>query len=247
MCDRIKELVLFRKTKNLSFQIIAGNVCTAMGYMDLANAGADAVKVGVGCGAICITRMKTGFGVPQFSAIQECAEAAKRLRVPIIADGGIRDSRDMILALAAGANSIMTGSLFSKTEDSCGEKYWRDKDCSCKNCKNEKFNECSEMQFFNSGGEPKNTQMYVKYRGQASKDFQDDFYGKMKTGTVAEGVAFYAKVTGSAQDVIDDLSGSLRSALTYGGSRNIKELQRKAEFRRVTATYMPESKPRPNQ
>lgn len=191
-------------------QIIAGNVCTAMGYQDLANAGADAVKIGIGGGACCTTRMKTGFGVPQFSAILECAKVAQKLRVPIIADGGIRDSRDVVLALAAGASTVMCGKLFAVTKESAAEK--RDDGT-------------------------------VKYRGQASADFQKDFYGEVKAGTVPEGVAMWETVENGAQEVIDNLLGGLRSGMTYAGAKNLKELQRKAEFVQVTRNYLAESKP----
>ena len=93
--------------------VIAGNVCTPMAYQDLVNAGADGVKVGVGPGSACTTRVITGFGVPQFTAIFECAKIAEKLRVPLIADGGIRTSKDVVLALAAGASSVMIGKLFA--------------------------------------------------------------------------------------------------------------------------------------
>ena len=197
-------------------EVIAGNVCTAMAYHDLINAGADAVKVGVGPGAACTTRMVTGFGVPQFTAIRECAVIAEKLRVPLIADGGIRNSRDLVLALAAGASSVMLGKLFSLTKESAAQKR-------AANCP--------------SG-------MESKYRGQASADFQKDFFGGVKKDTVPEGVDFWAPVTGSAQDFIDDMLGGLRSGLTYGGAKSIKELQRKAEFVEVTGMYMHEAMPR---
>lgn len=197
--------------------VIAGNVCTSVGYHDLCNWGADAVKVGVGPGAACTTRMVTGFGVPQLSAILECAEVAERMRVPLIADGGIRDSRDIVLSLAAGASSVMAGKLFALTLESAAHKR-------------------------SVQGHP--TRLEAKYRGQASSDFQKDFYGKVKEGTVAEGESFWAPVTGTAEEVISSLMGGLRSGLTYAGARNIKELQRKAEFVRVTSTYLAESRPR---
>ncbi len=199
-------------------EIIAGNVCTPMAYHDLVNAGADAVKVGVGPGAACTTRMVTGFGVPQFSAIYECAQIAEKLRVPLIADGGIRTSRDVVLALAAGASTVMIGKLFALTEESAAPKR-----------KSEKSK---------SGKE-------AKFRGQASEDFQIDYYGGLKDKTVAEGIDFWAPVSGSATQLIRDLMGGLRSGLTYGGARNIKELQRKAEFVEVSTAYMHESAPRP--
>lgn len=194
--------------------VIAGNVCTAMAYHDLVNAGADAVKVGIGPGAACTTRMTTGFGVPQFSAIWDCAQIAEKLRVPLIADGGIRTSRDLVLALAAGASTVMVGKLFALTHESAAPKR-----------KGEKG-------------------MEAKFRGQASEDFQTDFYGGLKEKTVAEGVDFWASVSGNAEQLIHQLLGGLRSGMTYGGARSLKELQRKAEFVEVTATYIQESKPR---
>lgn len=209
MLENIQKYKRLAPTK----EVIAGNVCTAMGYTDLVNAGADAVKVGVGPGSICITRMMTGFGVPQFTAVQECGEMAKRLRVPIIADGGIREPRDAMIALAAGASTVMMGGLFGKTLESAGETIEKD------------------------------GKIWKHIRGQASKEFQEGFYGKMRKGTVEEGVSFDTPVSGSVQELIDKYCGALRSALTYGGARDIKEFQRKAEFVKVSSSYMNESKP----
>lgn len=212
MCNYIEEL----KSTHPDRDIIAGNVCTGMAYHDLVNAGADAVKVGIGPGAACTTRIITGFGVPQFTAIKDCAEVAEKLRVPLIADGGIRSSRDIVLALAAGASTVMIGKLFALTDESAAPKR--------------KAIDASVVE--------------AKYRGQASEDFQTDFYGGLKEKTVAEGVDFWAPTTGTAQSLIDSMLGGIRSGLTYGGARNIKELQRKAEFVAVTSTYIQESKPR---
>merc|ERR1712178_127622 len=119
MCNLVRKLKKARPDKD----VIAGNVCTPMGYQDLVISGADAVKVGVGCGAACTTRIKTGFGVPQFTAIDKCAHIAKKLRVPIIADGGIVYQKDMVLALAAGASSVMCGKLFARTRESACPKH----------------------------------------------------------------------------------------------------------------------------
>lgn len=184
--DRLIALVRKLKEAHPDKEVIAGNVCTAMAYHDLVNAGADAVKVGVGPGAACTTRIVTGFGVPQFTAIYECAKIAEKLRVPLIADGGIRSSREVVLALAAGASTVMIGKLFALTNESSA---------------------------------PKRTSEGVKeakFRGQASKDFQEDYYGGVKHKTVAEGVDFWAAVSGTATDLIETLLGGLRSGLTYG-------------------------------
>lgn len=210
------QFIRMLKASRPNAEVIAGNVCTAMAYCDLVSAGADAVKVGIGPGAACTTRIQTGFGVPQFTAVYECAQMAKKLRVPIIADGGIQHPRDMVIALAAGASTVMCGSLFAKTEESPG------------------------ILETESDGT-----LWKLYRGQASKEFQLDFYGKMRPKTVEEGIAFRVKITDTTQSVIDRFCGGLRSGLTYGGARDIKELQRKAEFIKVTSAYSHESFPRP--
>jgi IMP dehydrogenase len=210
--DRMLKFIHELKTSHPNKDIIAGNVCTPIACHDLILAGADAVKVGIGPGAACTTRMVTGFGVPQFTAIESCAKITQRLRVPLIADGGIRNSRDVVLALAAGASTVMIGKLFALTKESAAPK--------------------------------RNNGLEAKFRGQASEDFQTCFYGGLKPKTVAEGVDFWAPVTSTAKEFLESLYGGLRSALTYGGARSIKELQRKAEFTEVTASYIMESKPR---
>ena len=216
-CSRMVDLIKKVKRVFPNVQIIAGNVCTPMGVHDLAVAGADAVRVGIGGGSICITRMVTGFGVPQFTAIKNCAKVARKLNVPIIADGGIRSSRDIMIALGAGSSTVMMGGLFARTYESPSEK------------------------------KESNGDVFVTYRGSASKDFQDDFYGGVKKNTVPEGVSFKLKCTGSADDLIDELLGGIRSGMTYGGSKSIKEFHRKAEFMKVRGgTYMKESNPRRN-
>ena len=217
--NRMVNLVGDIKKHYPGVEVIAGNICTARAYHDLVNAGADAVKVGIGPGAACTTRMVTGFGVPQFTAIRDCAEEADHFRIPIIADGGIKSSKDVALALAAGASTVMIGKLFAVTEESAADK------------------EIDPHALLGS-------QYRAKYRGQASEDFQNEFYGGLKEKTVAEGTDFWAPVSGSAQELIDDLLGGLRTAMTYGGARSIKELHRKAEFMEVTSTYEAESKPR---
>ncbi len=209
--DKMFHMIEQLKKSHPTKDVIAGNVCTAMAYHDLVNAGADAVKVGVGPGAACTTRLVTGFGIPQFSAIYECASIAEKLRIPLIADGGIRTSRDVVLALAAGASTVMIGKLFALTSDSAAVKRQSEK---------------------NSG------LTEAKYRGQASEDFQNEFYGGLKDKTVAEGIDFWAPVSKTTRELIEKLLGGLRSGMTYGGARNIKELQRKAEFVEVTASYI---------
>jgi len=206
-----------REIKNARPQteVIAGNVCTAMAYQDLVNAGADAVKVGVGPGSNCTTRIMTGFGVPQFTAVYECGQLAKKLRVPIIADGGIREPRDAVIALAAGASTIMMGGIFARTKESAAPK-----------------------RILEDGT------MVARFRGQASAEFQEDYYGGVRPKTVPEGIGQDVKVSMTTEDVLHLYCGGLRSGMTYGGARDMKEFQRKAEFIRVLPTYMKESYPK---
>ncbi len=199
----------------------------------------------------CSTRKVTGFGVPQMTAILECAEIANKLRVPLIADGGIKGSREIALALAAGASTCMIGNLFAKTYESAAPKMieYIDEDTAVKD-----YYPLEKILKRNYGSyyDPKTKKEYfgkivAGYRGQASEEFQKDWLGGLKKGTVPEGVAFKTYCSGSAQDLIDELLGGLKSGMTYGGAKNIKELQRKAEFIRVFPSYKEESDPRIHQ
>lgn len=202
--------IQFLKSQIKELRIIAGNICTEVGYTDLVSAGASCCKIGIGNGGACTTRLVTGAGIPQFSAIYNISQLAKKYSIPIIGDGGIRTSGDVVKALAAGACSVMIGNLFAITEESAAEK--------------------------------KNGM--AKYRGQASEDFQNDYYGGLKLGTTPEGVSSWKPISGSASKLLDELLGGIRSGLTYGGARTIKELQRKAEFVEVLPSYIKESNPR---
>lgn len=202
---RVLKLIEKLKFEETGLRIIAGNVCTPEGYIDLVGAGADAVKVGIGPGSACTTRLVTGFGVPQLSALLEIDKAAKRLKVPFIADGGISSSGEIVKCLAAGAASVMMGKTFADTVESAA-----------------------------SG----------KYRGQASEQFQAERMRGLKKGTVPEGIEIDVSQKHSAQEIIDNLLGGVRSGLTYGGAKTIKELQEKAEWRKVTPSYVTESNPR---
>jgi IMP dehydrogenase len=210
--DVIKAL----KKKDTDIQVIAGNVCTYKAVMDLSKAGADIVKVGVGPGAACITRMMTGFGVPQFSAIQECFKAKKDIEiiykknVYLIADGGIKHPRDAVLALAAGADAVMMGSIFARTFESAAPKTTT------------------------------NGKTFGRYRGQASSEFMDEYFGETKKRQ-AEGVAFDVEITKSANDIFDEYEGGLRSALTYCGTDTLYDFRRNVEFFESTSNYMVES------
>ena len=220
--SRLLKAIEALRHKYPEVEVIAGNVCTADGYRDLVNAGATAVKVGIGPGAACTTRMVTGFGVPQFTAICDIAVPKRKLHVPVIADGGIRTSSDIVKALAAGADTVMLGKLFALTNESAAPKTTVPKESILKGAKQK-----------------------AKYRGQASADFQEDYFGATKDGTIPEGEAFWADVSGPAIDVLGRLLAGVRSGMTYGGARSIEELQRKAEFIQVTSNYQAESAPRP--
>lgn len=199
--------------------IMAGNVCTGSGFTDLVLAGADIVKVGVGPGAACTTRIMTGIGVPQFSAIQECAAAKASLLesgrpCSLVADGGIKYPRDACLAIAAGADAVMMGSVFARTFESAAKKTTRD------------------------------GRVYGRYRGQASSEFMEEFFGNGRLRQ-PEGVAFDVEIKQSADDVFDYYEGGLRSSLTYLGATDLKTFVRNAEFFESTGSYIHESHARP--
>jgi len=201
-------------------EIIAGNVATAAGVQDLAEAGADAVKVGVGSGSICTTRIVTGFGVPQLTALIDCAVAARAADLPLIADGGIRNGGDLTKALAAGANTAMIGSLLAGTEESPGASVVRD------------------------------GRRYKIVRGMASLSANIERKMVEKGGevdlvdweqVVPEGVEALVPYRGAVIDLLHQLVGGLRSGLSYAGATNIAELQEKAEFIQITGAGMRES------
>ena len=200
--------------------LIAGNVATAQGVRDLAEAGADAIKVGVGAGSICITRIVTGFGVPQLTAIAECAEAAQALKVPIIADGGVRTAGDLTKALAAGASTVMLGSLLAGTDESPGASVVR------------------------------NGRRYKVVRGMASLTANVARKEIEKLGEVdpdeweaivPEGVEAMVPQRGGVADILYQMVGGLRSGMSYAGANSIPDLWEKAEFVRITPAGREES------
>lgn len=194
--------------------IIAGNVATYAGADYLAAAGADAIKVGIGPGSVCTTRMKTGYGVPQLTAIQEC----KKVDRCVIADGGIRYPGDAVKALAAGADFVMLGGMLSGTEETPGEILER-KDAAG------------------------NTLRYKRFRGMASKEAQDDYMGGMAEWKTAEGVALEIPMKGPVRNVVLDVLGGIRSGMTYSGAATIKDLQRKAQFMEISRAGFEEGMP----
>ena len=206
------------KKKYPDLQVVVGNVATAEATHDLIEAGADAVKVGIGPGSICTTRVVTGIGVPQITAIMDCVEAAKESGIPIIADGGIKYSGDITKALACGASVIMAGSLFAGTEESPGETIMFE------------------------------GKQYKEYRGMGSlsamKSGSADRYFQNDTKKfVPEGVEGRVALKGSVGDVIYQLLGGLRSGMGYVGSKDLKELYEKARFLKITSASLIEGHP----
>lgn len=196
--------------------IIAGNVGTGEGTEALIEAGADVVKVGVGPGSICTTRIVAGVGVPQLTAIMECYRVARKTGTPLIADGGIRYSGDIVKALAAGADAVMIGNLFAGTDESPGEKVIY---------QGRAFKEYRGM---GSEGAMK--------KGSADRYFQDK-----NQKFVPEGVEGLVPYKGSVRDIVYQLIGGIRAGMGYLGARNIKELRTKSEFVKISFASIKES------
>jgi IMP dehydrogenase len=217
--DRVLNVVRKLKKELSQVDVIAGNVATPEGTKDLIDAGADAVKVGIGSGSICITRVVTGAGVPQLTAVLECAEAARESGVPIIADGGIRNSGDITKALAIGASSVMIGSMLAGTEESPGVTVMR------------------------------NGRKYKIHRGMASvgasmkrgtEEAEDE---AALLEYVAEGIEAFVPYRGTSHEILAQLAGGIRSGLSYCGAKTLAELRQNASFVRLTSAALKESYP----
>ncbi|HOQ16794.1 MAG: IMP dehydrogenase [Epulopiscium sp.] len=209
-----------KKIKSIypDLQVIAGNVATAEATKALIEAGADAVKVGIGPGSICTTRVIAGVGVPQITAIMDCSEAAKPYGIPIIADGGIKYSGDIVKAIAAGASVTMMGGIFAGTDESPGET------------------------------ELYQGRKYKVYRGMGSlaameKGSKDRYFQQDAKKLVPEGVEGRVPYKGPVEDTIFQLMGGLRAGMGYCGARNIKELMENARFVQITSAGLKESHP----
>ncbi|HHD0502742.1 IMP dehydrogenase [Campylobacter jejuni] len=212
--DTIKAI----KTKYPNLDLIAGNIATAAAAKALCEAGVDAVKVGIGPGSICTTRIVSGVGVPQISAIDECVEEANKFGVPVIADGGIKYSGDIAKALAVGASSVMIGSLLAGTDESPGE-------------------------LFTYQG-----RQYKSYRGMGSlgamqKGSSDRYFqqGTAQDKLVPEGIEGRVPYVGSIRSVVHQLLGGLRSSMGYVGAKDIEDFQKRAEFVEITTAGLKES------
>jgi IMP dehydrogenase len=217
----VLDTVRLCKQEFKDLQLIAGNVATAEATSDLIEAGVDAVKVGIGPGSICTTRVVAGVGVPQISAVMECAAVAHAAGIPIIADGGIKYTGEIAKAIVAGADSVMIGSLFAGTEESPGETILYD------------------------------GRQYKSIRGmgslaamrQGSKDryFQDDVVDESKF--VPEGVEGRVPYRGALRDTVFQMVGGLKASMGYAGARNIGEMQSNVQFVQITAAGLRESHP----
>ncbi len=209
------------RVKKLSnaVQIVAGNVATAEATRALADAGADGIKVGIGPGSICTTRVVAGVGVPQLTAVMDCAEAGQQAGVPVIADGGIRTSGDIAKALAAGASTVMIGSLLAGTDEAPGETFLY---------QGRAYKSYRGMGSVGAMG-----------RGSADRYFQGDIQDQMKL--VPEGIEGQVPFKGPAHDVIHQLVGGVKAAMGYTGSATLAELKERARFVQITGAGLRES------
>jgi len=207
------------KSRHPDTQIIAGNVGTADGARELIDAGVDAVKVGIGPGSICTTRVVTGAGVPQITAIQSCVEAAKGSGVPIISDGGVKFSGDVAKAIAAGADVVMIGSLFAGTEEAPGEVIL--------------FQGRSFKTYRGMGS--------IGAMREGSRDRYSQELTEMESKLVPEGIEGRVAYKGTVAEMATQLIGGLRAGMGYTGCRNIREFQEKTRFIRITSAGLRES------
>jgi IMP dehydrogenase len=202
------ETLKWVKDQFAGVDVIAGNMATPEAAVDLIEAGADAIKVGIGPGSMCTTRIITGCGIPQLTAIALCAEVARAKGVPVIADGGIRTSGDIFKAFAAGADTVMLGSMLAGTIETPGE---------IKNGKKQ-------------------------YRGMASKAAQVSWRGGVPEGMAPEGESTQVTVKGHVKDVIMELTGGIRSGMSYINAASLREISEKAQFIEMGANGVQESR-----
>src|SRR5262244_3618569 len=217
--DRV--LRTLRDVRRLSnyTQVVAGNVATAEGARALVEAGADAIKVGIGPGSICTTRMVAGVGVPQFTAVVDTVEESRKAKVPVISDGGIKYSGDLAKAIAAGADCVMIGSLFAGTDESPGEVFL--------------YQGRSYKSYRGMGS------IGAMARGSADRYFQQEVADSLKL--VPEGVEGRVPYKGPVGTVLHQLVGGLKAAMGYTGNGTIKDMQRNCSFQRITSAGWRES------
>lgn len=214
----VVEMVKLMRQTFPEMQIIAGNIATAEATRDLIEAGADAIKVGIGPGSICTTRVVAGIGVPQITAIMDCAEEADKQGIPVIADGGIKFSGDIVKALASGAKVVMIGSLFAGTEESPGD-----------------------IEIYQG-------RSFKVYRGMGSigamkEGSRDRYFQEKDQKLVPEGIEGRVPFKGSLADTVYQMIGGLRAGMGYCGTENIERLRREGQFVRITQAGLRESHP----
>jgi IMP dehydrogenase len=217
--QRVLDAVKRVKRMSNAVQVLAGNVATGEGAKALIDAGADAIKVGIGPGSICTTRVVAGVGVPQLTAVLDAVEEAQKTDTPVVADGGVKFSGDFAKALAAGAESAMVGNLLAGTEESPGEVYL--------------YQGRSYKSYRGMGS------VAAMARGSADRYFQQDIKDSLKL--VPEGVEGQVPFKGPLGNVLHQLAGGLRAAMGYVGARDLKELREKAEFVRISGAGARES------
>ncbi len=207
------------KLRSNAVQVAAGNVATAEGTKALIDAGADAIKVGIGPGSICTTRIVAGVGVPQFTALLDAVEVAKKSDIPVISDGGIRYSGDLAKALAAGADCVMLGSLLAGTDESPGEVFL--------------YQGRSYKAYRGMGS------IGAMARGSADRYFQQEIKDALKL--VPEGIEGQVPYKGPVSSVLHQLIGGLRASMGYTGARTLAEFHERAEFIRISTASFRES------
>lgn len=219
--EGVLEMVSFLKRAYPNVQIIGGNVATAEATKDLIKAGADAVKVGIGPGSICTTRVVAGVGVPQLTAVMNCAKEAHKSGVPIIADGGVRYSGDIVKALAAGADAVMMGGALAGTDEAPGDVIEE---------------HGKKLKVYRGMGS-----MEAMQKGSKDRYLQESVTEAKKL--VPEGIVGKIKYKGSVDQVVYQLLGGLRAGMGYCGAHNIEELHDRAQFVRITNAGVNESHP----
>jgi len=210
--DSVVRMIEYIKEKLPKVDVIAGNVATESGFMNLVNAGADAVRLGIGGGSCCTTRLVTGHGIPTLQSIVYCADASESTGIPIIADGGFKTSGDIVKALAFGASTVCLGNMLSATSDTPGD-----------------------VLTLESG-------LFKEMYGMSSRKAQEKYKGGLKRGTAAEGLDRLVPYKGDTTSVMEEILGGIRSGLTYSGARNIKELRENFDFVILSPGSMKESK-----
>lgn len=210
----VKDMIEHIKGYNEDIHIMAGNICTSEGAEDLISWGADSLRVGIGNGSMCETRIRAGVGVPQVTALENCISVSKHYNIPVISDGGCKTTGDVAKAIALGASAVMVGSLLAGTKETPG-------------------------QISKTGMWP-NEQLYKKYQGSASIDSK---VSRGEKPINVEGNSKITPYKGKVKRIIDDINDGLRSAMSYVGARNIKEFWDKAEFVEVTQAGQIEAQP----